>query len=470
LKIDQESSLAVVPLIRPTIEAAIQRCRDQADVKVNLPWAFFRMGEFQLLLGRLHESLGAYARAIQLSTAAYMIDEALEFPQRLLRLEDRLPGLDWVRQFLLLGRSVKFQGGALDNDLVPLASKPEELFQAKPIVIVAGGCDAEVKERIKSYRPLLIDAFRDFHGTILCGGTREGISGIVGELTKKHNGQIRSIAYLPKHIPNDATQDRRYTRFLTTQGEKFSPLEPLQNWIDLMAAGVAPSQVKLLGINGGHIAAFEYRLALSLGATVGIFRDSGREAGRLGWDTDWQNAPNLILLPQDLQTLRMFVAPPPCLDALPKEREIMGRKCHEMYRAEKLKSVSKEYTSLLNWKELPESFRESSRQLADHIGAKLAAIGRKADRVKRRKIVLAKFTSEEVERMAEMEHGRWNLERLLDGWKLGSKDTAKKLSPFLVPWKELNEEMKDYDRKFVRGIPEILKAIGMEVRPIDEAG
>jgi hypothetical protein len=468
LKIDQESSLAVVPLIRPTIEAAIQRCRDQADVKVNLPWAFFSMGEFQLLLGRLHESLGAYARAIQSSTAAYMIDEALEFPQRLLRLEDRLPGLEWVRQLLLLGKSVKFQGGALDSDLVPLASKPEELFEARPIIIVAGGCDAEVKDRIESCRPLLIDAFRDFYGTILCGGTREGISGVVGELTAKHPGRIRSVAYLPQHIPNDATKDDRYTRILTTQGDKFSPLEPLQNWIDLLAAGVAPSQVKLLGINGGHIAAFEYRLALSLGATVGILRDSGREAGRLGWDTDWQDAPNLVLLPTDLESLRMFAAPPPRLTVGPKERDIMGRKCHEIYRAQKLESVSKENTSLLNWEELPEPFKESSCQLADHIGAKLAAIGREACRVEGREIVPAEFTSEEVERMAEMEHGRWNLERLLDGWKLGSKDTAKKLSPFLVPWLELTEEIKDYDRKFVRKIPEILKEIGMEVRPIQQ--
>ena len=38
------------------------------------------------------------------------------------------------------------------------------------------------------------------------------------------------------------------------------------------------------------------------------------------------------------------------------------------------------------------------------------------------------FANAEVERMAEMEHGRWNVERLLDGWRNGKVRSSKRRS------------------------------------------
>jgi hypothetical protein len=74
------------------------------------------------------------------------------------------------------------------------------------------------------------------------------------------------------------------------------------------------------------------------------------------------------------------------------------------------------------------------------------------------------FSPEEVEIMAELEHGRWNVERLLDGWKWGPiKDVANKISPYIIPWTGLPEEMKEYDRDAARQIPHLLEQVGMEV-------
>ncbi len=78
------------------------------------------------------------------------------------------------------------------------------------------------------------------------------------------------------------------------------------------------------------------------------------------------------------------------------------------------------------------------------------------------------FTPEEVELLAEMEHERWVLEREADGWTYGeTRDVDAKISPHLRPWDELTEEVKEYDRETVRGIPEFLAKAGFEVHRMD---
>jgi len=74
------------------------------------------------------------------------------------------------------------------------------------------------------------------------------------------------------------------------------------------------------------------------------------------------------------------------------------------------------------------------------------------------------FTPSEVEIMAELEHGRWNVERLLDGWRWGPiKDVTKKVSPYILPWSALPEDMREVVRDVVRDIPHLLAEVGMEI-------
>jgi len=55
-------------------------------------------------------------------------------------------------------------------------------------------------------------------------------------------------------------------------------------------------------------------------------------------------------------------------------------------------------------------------------------------------------------------------ERLKSGWILGEvKNVDKKISPYLLPYEELTEEIKDYDRDTIRNIPVLLGMIGMAV-------
>jgi hypothetical protein len=74
------------------------------------------------------------------------------------------------------------------------------------------------------------------------------------------------------------------------------------------------------------------------------------------------------------------------------------------------------------------------------------------------------FTDPEVDKMAELEHGRWNIDRVRDGWRFGKRDDAKKLHDCLVSWAKLPDDIRDYDRTAVRDFPEILAKAGLEVK------
>lgn len=51
------------------------------------------------------------------------------------------------------------------------------------------------------------------------------------------------------------------------------------------------------------------------------------------------------------------------------------------------------------------------------------------------------------EKIAENVHNVWAYNRLMEGWTYGEKtDSKKKTTPWLVPYNELPESEKDYDR------------------------
>lgn len=145
-------------------------------------------------------------------------------------------------------------------------------------------------------------------------------------------------------------------------------------------------------------------------------------------------------------------------------REAIACAIHESYRKGRAGDTAGDDLSLSEWEELSEFLKESNRQQADDIFTKLQRIGCSVDKVPDRTIDRIKFTGEEIEAMAEMEHDRWNAERLRDGWKLGkTKDVRRKISPYLVGWADLPEDVKELDRETVRKIPEFLAKVGLEI-------
>ena len=298
-------------------------------------------------------------------------------------------------------------------------------------------------------RLLAMNAFTDFEGTIVAGGTKLGVSGLAGDLQTKYGKAIQTVGYVPRGRKN--LIDSRYQKIHLTTSEDFSAREPLQGWIDLAASGVQPSTVRLLGIQGGDISATEYRIALALGATVGLLKGSGGSSDEIMKDPDWQGASKLLLIPEDPMTLRVFLSPatPSMHDS--KMRRSIAQAIHEVYRKEQINNLMKKQESMAAWNKLLPGFVDSNLQQADHIVEKLRLIDCEVVSVKDRPVALMTFTAEEIETLSEFEHGRWNIERFKDGWRYGpEKNVEKKISPYLIPWKDISMEVKEYDRTTVK--------------------
>jgi hypothetical protein len=293
---------------KPSVtEAAIRRCRAQADAGANLPWAFYDIGKFSLLLERPYESLAAYARAVQLSTAPFMIETSLVSLERLVMVDDELPALRAATRFLALATAARSPDPAPDREEVIAAAAGAV---AGPVVVVVGGTSSRVEERMSHYGNALLEAFGSFEGTIISGGTTNGISHLAGDVGEQYARTIHTVGYIPQSPPEGVafdTDERRFHELRTTAGIDFTFLQPLQYWTDVIASDIDPSQVKVIGIGGGTISAVEYRIALGLGAHVGIITDSGRAADDLLKDRDWITAPNLVALQPDAEAVASFL-------------------------------------------------------------------------------------------------------------------------------------------------------------------
>jgi hypothetical protein len=132
---------------------------------------------------------------------------------------------------------------------------------------------------------------------------------------------------------------------------------------------------------------------------------------------------------------------------------------HEVYLVEGQRAgrTAAQDPAMRPWAELDAGFKDSNRQEADHIPVKLRAIGCLSLPAKDVPDgATFAFTTAEVEILARMEHARWCAERYLAGWTLGPTDKPRQVTPYLVPYDDLEDKIKEYDRVAVRSIPQIL--------------
>lgn len=142
--------------------------------------------------------------------------------------------------------------------------------------------------------------------------------------------------------------------------------------------------------------------------------------------------------------------------------DTLAKVAHEDFRQRRVKEGrSPEDPSVALWEELAPGLQDSNRQQADHIPIKLRAVGlHEADSGTPVLQQFTGFSDDEVEQLAIVEHARWVAERRLDGWTLGPADKPARVSPYLVPWNDLPDEVKKWDREAVRNIPALLREAG----------
>lgn len=468
-----EHSADLAASLCPMLLQAISACHDHAMAGTELPYAYFTAGRFHLLLGQDHEALGCYARAVRhvLGGAHCVPKDVLDTEiSWLYQVKHGVPlqeGFLWVRQLLGLARHVTGMAGE-EDELAELRSS-EPLPLQLPVLIIAGGAVTLKRDGLEQAFELLLPALAEFQGTVISGGTKVGIPGCIGEIAKRlgTSGKrgFKLIGYVPERTPEDAPKDRdRYDHLVLCGRDKFSPGQVLCNWADILVAGIDPQKVLLLGFGGGPISAAEYRIALALGATVAVVVGSGGEADRLATDPLWTGVRTIFAMPQDKCTVHAYIiSAGEQFDA--KTLEAMARGFHGKYVEG---SVGKLPSSMRPWEKLDKTFQKANFEQARYAVRILEAAGfvvRKAEGMPN----LLDFSDGEVELMAEMEHGRWNVERLRDGWCPGKpRDDAKKIHDCIVSWNALPPEIKQYDYTAVRTFPEILAKAGLEVyRPAE---
>ena len=145
-------------------------------------------------------------------------------------------------------------------------------------------------------------------------------------------------------------------------------------------------------------------------------------------------------------------------------REALGQAIHARFLVDQKDRKSPGDLAMQGWDTLREDLRESNRAQADDIAVKLHAVGYAMVPVTGQGTAPVTFTTAEVETMAEMEHARWMAERRLAGWVYDTvMDKEHKRTPYLVPYDELTQDVKEWDREPVRAIPDVLALARFEV-------
>ena len=71
-----------------------------------------------------------------------------------------------------------------------------------------------------------------------------------------------------------------------------------------------------------------------------------------------------------------------------------------------------------------------------------------------------------VEQLAENNHDHWARQRIKDGWTYGpQRDDARKTHPDLVPYGDIPESEKDYDRTSVVETLKVILTLGYQIVP-----
>lgn len=145
-----------------------------------------------------------------------------------------------------------------------------------------------------------------------------------------------------------------------------------------------------------------------------------------------------------------------------KDIELLAIAIHARYNEEQLARHPDRPLAYARFSELPDDLKYSNMRQAQSIYDKLGMVGLTM-RHKGAPGAIEAFAPELVEVMAEFEHDEWMRERIANGWTLGERNTERKTTPYLVPYRDLSEEIKELDRNTVRNIPLLADRVGMAV-------
>lgn len=325
------------------------------------------------------------------------------------------------------------------------------------VAIFAGGAGSMSRETRETITRLLARALYRYDGLVLTGGNDAGVCGAVREAARQNGVPVLGYA------PAGCGAERMWLR--STPAGDFSEAEPVAMWTDLLASArnrghlaTASADVRLVAFPGGAITRTEIILARALGAAVASVDPCEELLGPLDEVLPF-GAGGVITLPNDPMTLRAFLMWPN--ERLEGDRRLAAaRDLHNQYRRRQRNLKRPDDPALSRWEQLSPMFRRSNLAVVDDIPNKLHVLGKRLTPGDKRLVM----QPHEVELLAEMEHGRYNCERLSAGWELGrTRQLSRMVSPYLTPWSDLDDEVRQWDRDLVLGLDAALRAAGWGV-------
>lgn len=460
-----------LPLLKTTLNNAIRTCLEHIQIGLELPKAYFVMGRFHFINNEYYSCLEAYIKAVdfcltfrkKINSKKFddnlldAFNSELSFFNRTCFSDQESMQINWIKKVLHLGRICLFQD--------PFSKAEINQYKIKsscfsyPVLIIAGSDNeflskTDLKEILTGYK-----------GSIIALGKDDDIPGIVEELTMELNdGKYTSISLIQYFSKNksyiDPYPDKCSHGHLSTL-----PLlrfgECIQCWVDLVSQDIMPENIVVLGINGVKTAALEYQLAIALGARVGLVDASGGAAAKVLADNAYTDNKNLLKLPCESMIIRAFIIQ----NNSSLEHDIVEEAAKAVHHNYLVNTMPKE-DSLQPWIKLRSDLKESNKHFVMYMEEILRRCGYGIRWSQSPNVV--KISSQEIEVMAEMEHGRWVIEKLLQGWTYDEiKDDANKRSPNITTWANLDKNMKEYNCSFVEKYPEILASVGLEVYKLE---
>ncbi|MFZ2960569.1 MAG: NAD-binding protein, partial [Candidatus Ozemobacteraceae bacterium] len=136
--------------------------------------------------------------------------------------------------------------------------------------------------------------------------------------------------------------------------------------------------------------------------------------------------------------------------------DVFAQALHSQYYEGQREGVESPTTnpSSVPWDSLPGELKDANRSQADHIIVKLRSIGCSIGKIQPSNYSLSQ---EEIQTLARVEHCRWLVYLLLNGWKYGPvRDLLRQTHPSLLPWDTLPENAKAKNIQAIACLPEVL--------------
>ncbi len=462
----------VLNLLHTKIKETLKQCENHVELGIEVVKSYAAIGKLEFLLGNNTQSLDAYLSLMRvvkkdenIFSKKFLINEVEKI--------EKLESFNSLQSTIILGLLHhlmwdKYKYAKSKEFLSTFVGK--KIDNNKKVLIICGNSGNLDSDTEKEYDAYIHEALLDFNGTVISGGTAAGIPGITGKiaelLRKSDDKSFTLLGYLPKTKKTDDC----YDDFVLTDNDKYSVLEAIKYWADIVLSDISPAQIMVLGIHGGKISSAEFRLALILGARVCLVSKLGGSAQTVANDPAWNKMPNLVNVPNDPYTVWALVNQDKKGQLSQSEIETLAPIMHEYYREKRRISLNpvkemdiNKYRVVMKWDKLAPDLQQSNKRQVAFMEHILNRGGLQIQKSDNPKLISIDDKIKTLPTMGKLEHGRWNAERLLDGWHLGPKDVIKKATPYLVAWDELDDDIKTYDFDPIKNFPEILIKIGYEI-------